>query len=139
MKELKSFIGTGWSFPPAFELGNKGVVMVSEEEDVKQSLRILMTTYPGERLTNLEYGCDLQRAMFKEISSSTIALMKDIISTAVLMFESRVDLENIDIKTGDDKQGLVTITLTYMIRKINVRDNVVLPFYKVEGTNIVEV
>jgi len=139
MKELKSFLGTGWSFPPTFEIGSKSVQMVSDEEDIKQSLQLLMSTYPGERITNPEYGCDLRKVMFQDIDQSTRFLIKDVIADAVLLHESRVTLEDVEVETNNEIEGLINITLHYVIRKVNIRDNVVFPFYKVEGTNVVEV
>ena len=44
MKIKKSFLGTGWSFPPTFNK-NLGVVkMVSDEIDIKESLQIYLNT-----------------------------------------------------------------------------------------------
>jgi phage baseplate assembly protein W len=45
-----TFLGTGWSFPPQFDLRHRGAVTVSEEEDIEQSLVILLSTHPGERV-----------------------------------------------------------------------------------------
>ncbi len=139
MKELKSFLGTGWSFPPTFEIGSKSIQMVSDEEDIRQSLKLLMSTYPGERITNPEYGCDLRKIMFQDIDHATRYSIKEVITDAVLMHESRVTLEDVQVDTDKEKDGLINITLHYVIRRVNIRDNVVFPFYKVEGTNVVEV
>jgi len=139
MKELKSFLGTGWSFPPTFEIGSKSIQMVSDEEDIRQSLKLLMSTNPGERITNPEYGCDLRKVMFQDVDQATRFLIKDIIADAVLLHESRVTLEDVEVDIKNEKDGLINITLHYVIRRVNIRDNVVFPFYKVEGTNVVEV
>ena len=40
----KSFLGTGWSFPPQFNKNTGSVSMVSDEEDIKQSLNIYFNT-----------------------------------------------------------------------------------------------
>ena len=46
----KSFLGKGWSFPPAFDKKLGSVEMVSMEEDIRQSLEIYFGTKPGERI-----------------------------------------------------------------------------------------
>jgi len=66
----KSFLGTGWGFPPEFNELTLSVNMVSEEEDIRQSLFILLSTTPGERPLNPAYGCDLQSLVFEKISES---------------------------------------------------------------------
>ena len=55
----QSFLGRGWSFPPRFDDRQYTIMMVEEEEDIRQSLRILFSTLPGERLMKPDYGCDL--------------------------------------------------------------------------------
>ena len=41
-EDKRSFLGTGWSFPPAFDEHKGGIRMVSEEADIRQSLFILL-------------------------------------------------------------------------------------------------
>jgi endonuclease YncB( thermonuclease family) len=68
MSTNKSFLGTGWSFPPTFHLELKGVQMVSDEEDIKQSIEIFLGTKLGERVMRPEYGNPLYNHVF-EITS----------------------------------------------------------------------
>jgi phage baseplate assembly protein W len=55
MSVEKSFLGTGWSFPPTFHTESKGIRMVSDEEDIKQSIDIFLGTRLGERDMRPEY------------------------------------------------------------------------------------
>ena len=136
--EVKSFLGTGWSFPPVFDENRECISMVSDDIDIRQSLKILLTTSPGERVTNPNYGCDLKAILFEPINGATRYLISDTISVAVLYYEPRIDLNDIEINTTNEGQGVIYITLHYTVRQTNSRSNVVFPFYKVEGTNIVE-
>ena len=45
------FLGTGWAFPPAFDSRTRGALMVSQLDDVQESLRILMATVPRAQLS----------------------------------------------------------------------------------------
>jgi phage baseplate assembly protein W len=67
MADDQSFLGRGWSFPPAFSRSGAEVEMVSGAEDIRQSLGILLSTRLGERLMQDEFGCDLQHVLFEEI------------------------------------------------------------------------
>ncbi len=138
MQHVKSFLGTGWSFPPTFDKNMPSITMVWDEEDIRQSLFILFSTTPGDRVTNLEYGCDLQSLVFRGIDGVTIQLMKDVIAIAILYFEPRITLEDIKIDTKEELEGIVYIEVIYTIRKINIRSNIVYPFYKIEGTSITD-
>ena len=64
--------------------------------------------------------------------------MKDVIKLAVLYYEPRIRIEEIHINYGDVGDGLVFVSLEYTIIKVNVRSNIVFPFYKLEGTNILD-
>ncbi|MCB9233189.1 MAG: GPW/gp25 family protein [Bacteroidia bacterium] len=139
MEEKKSFLGTGWGFPVSFDEEMKTVTLVSEEEDIIQSLGLLLNTTPGERITKPEYGCDLESYIYKPISSETEFLMKETIRNAIFRFEPRIKIEDIEIDTTHKLDGIVNIRLYYLIRKVNVRTNIVYPFYFDEGTEIVEI
>jgi phage baseplate assembly protein W len=134
----KSFLGIGWSFPPEFHKFGDGinVKMVAEEEDIKESLRILLMTRPGERVMQPSYGCGLQGMVFETINQSTVTEIKDIVERAVLFFESRITLEEIDIGTEDVLEGRINIRLNYTVRKTNTRSNIVYPFYHLEGSQV---
>lgn len=131
----KSYLGTGWAFPPAF-IKDKGVDMVSEEEDIRQSLMILLSTTPGERIFNFDYGCHIRKWVFDEINLSTKTLICDAIRQAIRLFEPRIQVENIQIETRDAGEGILWITINYLIPKVNSRRNMVYPFYYKEATNL---
>ncbi|MCE2899109.1 MAG: GPW/gp25 family protein [Pseudomonadota bacterium] len=134
MADDGGFLGTGWAFPPRFDPRTGAAMMVSREEDVVQSLRILLATQPGERVMHPTFGCGIRRMVFEEIHESTITELKDIVSRAVLFFEPRITLERIDAMVEDPLEGLVRLTLEYTIRDTNTRANLVFPLYLSEAT-----
>jgi len=58
--------------------------------------------------------------------------IKDLIETAVLYFEPRIDIEKINLTENID-EGMIMISLDYRIRATNSRRNLVFPYYKTEG------
>ena len=133
MSTDNTFLGTGWSFPPAFDPVSGDAEMVKHEEDVKQSLRILLSTVPGERVMHPTFGCGLRRMVFEQITESTITEIRDIVSRAVLFFEPRVSLEQVDFDVDDPCEGVMRVLLEYTIRTTNTRANMVYPLYLTEG------
>lgn len=134
MANNKSFLGTGWAFPPSFS--DKGAIMVSAERDIHESLYILLSTTPGERIMQPTYGCGLKLHVFDQINESSIAVMKDIVKKAILFFEPRVTVDQIDINDEETMVGKVNINIVYKVRATNNRYNLVYPFYFSEGTNV---
>ena len=139
MRRNKSFLGTGWSFPPRFDEEMEDMEMVSDDQDIRESLFLLMSTNPGERVTNPKYGCDLHRFAFRPIDKDMEDLMEEIIRRAVKRYEPRVEVESVLFDTTSELEGLIEVTLSYRIITTNVRTNIVFPFYKVEGTEVREV
>lgn len=136
MGNNQAFLGTGWSFPPEFKKINKAVIMTSDEEDIRSSLEILLSTKIGERIMLPKYGCNMDELIFNPLNRTLKTYVSDLIKTAILYFEPRIDVEKIDITQGDDLEGELLVILDYKIRTTNSRVNMVYPFYKGEGTNI---
>jgi phage baseplate assembly protein W len=132
-----SFLGTGWGFPPTFSNAARNQLqMVSDKEDIKESLFILMHTIPGERLMLPEYGCNLRLLVFENIDTAFNNEVADIIFKAILRYEPRITFNFTNIDTSGQLDGVVLITIDYNIIATNTRNNIVFPFYLQEGTNI---
>lgn len=138
MDSDKSFLGKGWGFPPQFDKQTGEVRTVSGEEDIEESLRILMSTLPRERVMQPSYGCGLKGLVFESINESTLTQMRDTIQRAVLFFEPRIELDDVEFNEEDAYGGILYIKLHYTVRTTNTRTNLVYPFYFREGTDIAE-
>lgn len=139
MDELKNllrndaFLGRGWSFPP--ELTENGIRMSAYEQDIRESLRILFSTSPGERVNRYDYGCPLRRYAFEPLTTQTRVRMRNDITRAVILFEPRIELEDVSFEDKPE-EGVLLIRLTYTVIRTNNRSNMVYPFYLNEGTNV---
>lgn len=134
--ELKSFLGTGWGFPPQFNKEGKDVTMVSDEQDIAQSIYILLSTQPGERLMRPEFGCNLRKFVFEKHDSSFISGLNHLIYYALLNFEPRVNFIDATVVSRNELDGILHLQINYTIIVTNTRHNIVFPFYLMEGTNL---
>ena len=134
-KANQSFLGTGWSFPPRFNRAANSVEMVSGEDDIQESLKILLHTRIGERFLVPSYGCDLKAYIFEPLTSSLESKLRDLLTTAILYHEPRIQPEEI-IFRQEPQESLMTIDIAYTIVATNTRHNIVFPFYLDEGTDI---
>ncbi|HLK27337.1 MAG TPA: GPW/gp25 family protein [Puia sp.] len=138
MDKPKSFLGTGWSFPPAFDKNVGTVVLVSDETDIEESLNILLSTSLGERVMQPGYGCNLANYLFEPLSSTTIGFIKNLVSNAILYYEPRITVEDLEVTADgslDLLEGRFTISITYSIPGVNSRFNYVYDYYKNEALN----
>jgi hypothetical protein len=129
-----AFLGTGWAFPPTFTRRGHTAVLASGEEDIRQSLWVLFSTAPGERVMLPTYGCALWRMVFRSLTTTASTEITEAVRRAVLEWEPRVDLQAVAVEADHALDGLVSISVSYVIRGTNTRDNLVYPFYLREGT-----
>lgn len=131
-----SFLGTGWSFPPAFDGVSNTVEMTSDEADIQLSLQILLSTHKGERVMLPDYGCNLDEMLFEPITTTFKTYISEMIKTAILYFEARIDLNSVTIDDSRDTEGVIALILDYTVRTTNSRFNFVYPYYILEGTEL---
>ena len=134
--EDNSFLGTGWAFPPAFDTRTRAASLVSADADIRQSLRILFSTTPGERVMQPTYGSDLKFMVFEEMTDSTVTDIKDIVERAVRFFEPRITLNVVRIDESDWLEGILRLDLDYTVRSTNTRSNLVFPLYLEQGSAV---
>jgi phage baseplate assembly protein W len=136
-QSFNSFLGTGWSFPPAFDNITNSIELVSNVEDINQSLGVLLSTSLGERVMQPRYGCNLGDYLFEPLSSSMIGYIKDRVTSAILFYEPRIMTENVQVTDDgafDLIEGRFTITVEYTIPGTNSRFNYVYDYYQNEAT-----
>jgi phage baseplate assembly protein W len=134
--QMKSFLGKGWSFPPVFDKMSLGVRMEENDADIESSIRIILNTYPGERLMQPDFGCSLKRMNFQNFDKGTLVQIADIVGMSLLFFEPRIKFENVELVEHDIEAGIVVLRLVYKVIITNTRTNIVFPYYILEGTNL---
>lgn len=134
---FNSFLGTGWAFPPEFDLEAGTVEMVSDYKDIEESLNILLSTSLGERAMQPDYGCNLTDYIFESLNSTLIGIIKHNVENAILYYEPRIVAENVDVTSADSFdliEGKFTITVEYSIPQTNSRFNYVYDYYLNEAS-----
>lgn len=126
--DTADFIGRGFSFP--MRVDQSGALSLTHGgADIDGSLRMVLTTAPGERLMRPQFGCRIWDLLFEPINANTIGLMAESVRDAVSQWEPRVDLEDIVIEPDPNDYSRVMIRLKYRVRATNDRRNLVYPFY----------
>jgi len=136
MEANKAFLGRGWSFPPEFSKITKEVKMLEMEADIKSSLEILLSTRLGERIMLPDYGCNLDDLVFEALNLTIKTYVIELIKTAILYYEPRIDVNKIMIDPTNELEGILLINIDYTIRSTNSRRNMVYPYYKQEGNEL---
>jgi phage baseplate assembly protein W len=132
MQSPRDFIGTGFSFP--LKVAPTGQIMLQSGNDkIESSIRMILSTAPGERVMRPEFGCAIWRQIFDPIDANTLSEMVRNVRRAVARWEPRVELENVIAEPEEDSSGLVSIQIEYVVKATNDRRNLVYPFYIIPG------
>jgi phage baseplate assembly protein W len=122
------FVGRGISFPMRVDQSG-ALALTSGGADIDGSLRMVLTTAPGERLMRPQFGCRIWDLLFEPINANTIGLMAESVKDAVSQWEPRIELEDVQIEPDPKDHSRVMINLKYKVRATNDRRNLVYPFY----------
>jgi uncharacterized protein len=93
-----------------------GIAMVEDDDAIRQSLLLLLSTAPGERVMRPEYGCHLNRLVFSRADQSTAGLAIHYVRQAITRWEPRVDITHVDASAASNDAGRLIIELGYVVK-----------------------
>lgn len=126
------FLGRGWAFPVGTD--RRGDVETSDAEaDIRESIHIILGTAKGERIMRPEFGCDIHEHVYSAASPETLNVIETDVREALVRWEPRIDIEEIDARTDEDDPTRVLVEIEYRVRTTNALANVVYPFHITEG------
>jgi phage baseplate assembly protein W len=127
----REFLGTGWRFPPLVD-AHGALAWASGEDDVEQSVWIIVATARNEREMRPTFGCGIHDVVFAPNSPATQARFAEQVRQALVDWEPRIEVISVDVTSPTDPTVLL-VEITYRIRATNTVHNLVYPFYIQEG------
>ena len=129
---LQDFIGQGWAFPTKPNASGR-LRYVSGEEEIRQSIWLILTTAPGERQMRPDFGCGIHDLVFEANTAALHGLVQGNVTSALTTWEPRIDLLAVRVESPVDQRNLLLIHIDYRIRANNSFYNLVYPFFLNEG------
>ena len=128
----KEFLGAGWRFPIQVEAATGRIAMSREEENIQESIYVIIMTRPGERVMRPEFGCHIHDYLFQRADFPIQVQMEQAVLEALIRWEPRI--RDIQVKAEPQAGGeQVMIQVEYVVRSTNNPYNMVFPFYMTEG------
>ncbi len=121
------FLGVGWSFPVVLDEDGK-IMLARYEESIQQAISIILGTARGERVMRPDFGCGIYDLVFATNSTETQSSLANEVRQALLFWEPRIDVLDVQVNPGGDGQ-ILYITIRYQVRVTNNVFNLVYPFY----------
>ncbi|MCP4368482.1 MAG: GPW/gp25 family protein [Deltaproteobacteria bacterium] len=124
----QEFLGKGLKFP--IKIGSDdGLAKAEGEEKIRDSVINILSTSIGERVMRPNFGSKIHNHIFDTINSATKSSIAFNIQEALIEWEPRIEVEN--VQTSDDRahEGVLLISIDYKVRSTNNRFNLVYPFF----------
>jgi phage baseplate assembly protein W len=125
-------IGVGWPFPIRPGTDNR-LRFQGGEEKIRQSIWLILSTAPGERLMLPEFGCGIHDLVFEANTASLRAIVQTRVREALDRWEARIDVLDVQVQTPPEQRNYLLIRIDYRIRATNAFFNLVFPFFLTEG------
>jgi uncharacterized protein len=120
---MSSIFGQSMSFPP--RVGADGrFVWSAGEQNIRESIGVVLKTEPGERVGVTDFGAGLGRFLFEPNVAATHARMQDAIVRALARWERRIEVEAVDIAVDPDDAQAAIATISYRLVATSARERI---------------
>jgi phage baseplate assembly protein W len=109
-----SLFGRSISFPPRINADGR-VVWSEGEQNIRESIRIILMTEQTERIMHPDFGGGLGRYLFEPNTVSTYQLIQERIKRALAEWEPRIALETVRVEPDPDDPQAAIVTIAYRL------------------------
>lgn len=115
--------GRGVAFPPRLD-GDGRVAWSAGQQSIRDSIRIILTTEPGERLMLPGFGAGLRSFLFEPNVPATHRLVEERIQHALRRWEPRIAVTSIVARAHPDDPSRATVLIGYTLVATQARDSI---------------
>ncbi len=133
------FLGRGWNFPVRHDGRCRDGRCLDEscqiqlvpdaEEGIRQSIWMILSTAPGERVMRPDFGCGIHELVFGVNDARTAGAVAGAVRSALTLWEPRIDVLDVYAAPDASRSNLMLVEINYQVRSTNSRFNLVYPFY----------
>lgn len=129
---MSGILGSGWAFP-VIPTAAGALVLVSDEERIRQSIWLILATAPGERVMLPAFGCGIHDLVFQPNTVAVRGSVQAEVTDALTRWEPRIDVIRVTVTAPGGQPEVMLIEIKYRIRATNSFYNLVYPLYISEG------
>jgi len=126
-------IGRGISFPPRLDTDGR-LAWSAGEQNVRESMRVILMTELGERLRRPDFGGGLSGYLMEPNTVTTRRQVEDRIVKALALWEPRVEVERVAVEPARDTPDAATATIVYRLVATSAQEAVTLTIAMGGGT-----
>jgi uncharacterized protein len=124
----RDYLGRGLAFP--FQMDARGAVLLARgEDDIQQSIFIILSTRPGERVMRPTFGCQIYELVFEPRNATTASLIETYVKEALDFWEPRIQVVSVSSSIEAEDDGAIMVQINYEIKTSHDVRSIVYPFY----------
>lgn len=127
---MTDFIGSGWAFPVGVDATGQ-IALVRGSREIEQAMRLILSTYPGERPMRPRFGSRLRDFIFDGATWENAAAIAAEVRSSLLQWEPRATVADVLVTPEAADPGVLMIDILYTIKATNDARNLVFPFYTI--------
>jgi phage baseplate assembly protein W len=105
--------------------------MAGGARKLEQAMRLVLSTFPGERPYRPEFGCKLRSYVFAGASVDVLGRIAAEVRSSLTRWEPRVNVDEVIVHPDAANEALLHIDITYTAKGENDPRNLVYPFYTI--------
>ena len=103
------------------------------EASVRQSIRVILSTRPGEQLMRPEFGAGVDRLLHEPNKLATRRQLRDWVNAALERWERRILLDRVDVLEVPDRPTELRVEIAYRLARTGTPDAVAVTVRLEEG------
>ena len=123
MSDVGKILGKGISFPPRIG-ADRRVVWSEGEENIRESIRVILMTELNERIHLPEFGGGLNRFLFEPNTATTRQLIRDRITKALAEWEPRITVQSVTVEPDAEDLQAAIVTINYKLVATQISERV---------------
>lgn len=127
---MTDFIGSGWAFPVGVDTTGQ-IALVRGSREIEQAMRLILSTYPGERPMRPRFGSRLRDFIFGGATWENAIAIAAEVRASLRQWEPRATVNDVIVTPEASDPGVLTIDILYTVKGRNDPRNLVFPFYTI--------
>jgi phage baseplate assembly protein W len=114
MSDEGTVFGRGIAFPPRV-VADGSLGYSAGSDNVRESIRIILMTDPGERVMLAEFGGGLRRFLFAPNTVATHRAIEEAITRSIARWEPRTAVASVEVEAAPDDARAAIATIRYTL------------------------
>jgi phage baseplate assembly protein W len=89
----------------------------SLEDSVRQSIRVILSTRPGEQLMRPTFGAGLQSFVHEQNTLTVRRRIRDLVTDSLARWEKRVTVDRVEVRELPDEPTRIRVEIAYRLKR----------------------